>query len=50
MELIEWNDPPEHVDIITHDGYVLARARVGSFRNVGAYTVDGEVDIVYHIS
>jgi len=44
MELIEWNDPPEHVDIITHDGYVLARARVGSFRNVGAYTVDGEVE------
>ena len=47
-ELIAWNDPPEHVDIITPNGYILTRARVGSFRNVGAYTVSGEVDIVYH--
>ena len=47
-ELIAWNDPPEHVDIVTLNGYVLARAQVGSFKNVGAYTVSGEVDIVYH--
>ena len=37
-ELIAWNYLPEHVDIVTQNGYVLARAKVGSFKNVGAYT------------